>query len=143
MTMETKWKLSAKAKKILLQAAWDIITHPELYDQSLDIVPTCSTEGCIYGFIASRHPKTIISGEWLNGTYRVRFDAVSKLLGFGEYSEGQWIGEPGKLIPGGRLFYHWPKEYSMLLEIAEAKRDRFQAALVAVSRIRHFIRTGL
>lgn len=133
-----KWEISKKARRILRQAAIDIMEQPHLYDQNQDRIPdnACGTKGCIYGFIAARLPRTEVLDHRL-------FSPITRLMGFGEYREDAWMDyEGGENHPGGRLFYCWPEEYKELYSYAEETENDLGKALVAVSRIRHFIRTG-
>lgn len=127
-----KFKLPAQARRSLVEACVQLLLHPDYYDQGEPDVPRmetrhdCGTTGCICGFIC----------------LQVSPQTRSRMLGPDMDLEGLSQRITGLSSSQIALLYwsnEWPDEFEDLYCHSVNGRQR---ALVAVARIRHFIRTG-
>lgn len=126
-----KPKLTKEAKEILVKACVSMLQNPHKYDQCLPWIPKtsdvnapnailgCGSAGCIYGFIGLYAPIDL------------RNDIQAEVNRVVLNMHPDWSGMFHKLF--------WPPEYKLLFECAKTNRQR---AVVAIARVRHFMRAG-
>jgi len=100
----------------------------------------CGSTACIAGWA--------VCLDMMNRDKRLSFDKVSKEL-CDKWGNINWDYEAGKLLriderQGVRLFRleRWPEPFRDDYSMAECGADREGMARAAISRIRHFMRTG-
>jgi hypothetical protein len=145
MTTTKKWKLNAKAVRLLRRVEKHILAEPKRYVQGtwgrLDNTSPCGTTACIAGWIdvlnqSERKPTKSFLKRWASKMvtrplYRCNTpDRASRALGV----------HPVKTI---NLFEasgsYWPGHFRADWYAAKTRED---VAKIAVARIEHFIQTG-